>query len=165
MRRHLWDRPTFSSPVPESWVVQMFSIRQSFCSVKRWVRTSRKPLSTQNAAKQVIRHDTGGSIRSITSVGCHILLHLQPQSTYNSSNAALLMLKNCLAIMEATQRICTNSVITPGYMNTILNAGKGLAYARKVCTQGNSSEQIRLRSEVIVAVIVLTSDLSTCDWL
>ena len=117
-------------------------------------------IRAQAAAKQMVKQGTGGAITLIASIGGHTVLYPQPQAAYNVSKAALLMLKNCLAAEWATYGIRTNT-ISPGYMDTILNAGEGLAHARQIWTERNPSGRMGLPSELTGAIVLLASDAGT----
>lgn len=78
----------------------------------------------------------GGSIVFIASISGHRVNYPQPQASYNVSKAALLTLKSCLAAEWARYGIRVNSV-SPGYMDTILNAGEGIAEARGIWARRN----------------------------
>lgn len=117
-------------------------------------------ICAQAVAKQMVKQGTGGAITFISSISAHRVLYPQPQAAYNVSKAALLMLKNCLAAEWARYGIRTNS-ISPGYMDTILNAGDGLAYARKVWAERNPSGRMGLPNELTGAMVLLSSDAGT----
>ncbi|KAH6666180.1 sorbitol utilization protein SOU2 [Verticillium dahliae] len=59
-----------------------------------------------------------------------------PQAAYNASKAAVVMLGRSLAAEWARYGIRVN-VVSPGYLDTVLNAGAGLAEARAVWTGRN----------------------------
>jgi sorbose reductase len=111
----------------------------------------------QAAAKQMVKQGTGGSIIFIASVSAHRVNYPQPQVAYNVSKAALITLKNCLAAEWATHGIRTNS-ISPGYMDTILNEGEGLASARNIWAERNPSGRMGNPSELTGAVVLLCSN-------
>lgn len=86
-------------------------------------------LVAQAVAKQMIAQGTGGSIVFTASISGHRVNYPQPQIAYNVSKAALLTLKNGLAAEWARYGIRVNS-ISPGYADTILNEGDGIAECR-----------------------------------
>jgi sorbose reductase len=86
--------------------------------------------------RQMIKQSSGGSIVFIASISAHRVNFPQPQIGYNVSKGALLQLKSSLAAEWARYGIRVNSV-SPGYMDTILNEGEGLARARKIWTERN----------------------------
>lgn len=75
---------------------------------------------------------TGGTITLTASISAHIVNFPQPQAAYNVSKAAIVAMVKSLAAEWAVDGIRVNS-ISPGYQDTILNAGDGnIAEARKV---------------------------------
>ncbi|TKA67491.1 hypothetical protein B0A55_08602 [Friedmanniomyces simplex] len=79
----------------------------------------------QAAAKQMAKQGKGGcSITLTASISAHRVNYPQPQVAYNVSKAAIVSLKSSLAAEWAVHGIRVNS-ISPGYMDTILNAGDG----------------------------------------
>lgn len=95
------------------------------------INTTGSFLCAQAAAKQIILQGTGGSIVFIASISGHRVNYPQPQVAYNTSKAAVLAMKNSLAAEWARYGIRVNS-ISPGYMDTILNEGDGIADARAI---------------------------------
>ncbi|KAK5113258.1 hypothetical protein LTR62_003594 [Meristemomyces frigidus] len=82
-------------------------------------------LCAQAAGKQMAKQGTGGcSITLTASISAHRVNFPQPQVAYNVSKAAIVALKSSLAAEWAVFGIRVNS-ISPGYMDTILNAGGG----------------------------------------
>ena len=89
------------------------------------VNTTGAFLTAQAAAKQMAAQRTGGcSITLIASISAHRVNYPQSQAAYNVSKAAIVALKSSLAAEWAVHGIRVNS-ISPGYMDTILNAGDG----------------------------------------
>ncbi|KAH9827992.1 putative D-arabinitol 2-dehydrogenase [Teratosphaeria destructans] len=89
------------------------------------VNTTGSFLCAQAVARQIQRQGTGGgSITFTASISAHRVNYPQPQAAYNVSKAALVALKSSLAAEWAVHGIRVNS-ISPGYMDTILNAGEG----------------------------------------
>lgn len=95
------------------------------------VNTTGSFLCAQAAAKQMKAQGTGGcSITLIASISGHRVNFPQSQSAYNVSKAGIIALKSSLAAEWAVHGIRVNS-ISPGYMDTILNAGEdSIAEAR-----------------------------------
>ncbi|KAI7325853.1 NAD(P)-binding protein [Hortaea werneckii] len=82
-------------------------------------------LCAQAAAKQMKSQGTGGcSITLTASISGHRVNYPQAQAAYNVSKAGIIALKSSLAAEWAAFGIRVNS-ISPGYMDTILNAGGG----------------------------------------
>jgi sorbose reductase len=100
------------------------------------INTTGSFLCSQAVAKQMIAQGTGGSIVFTASISAHRVNYPQPQVAYNVSKSALLTLKNCLAAEWARYGIRVNS-ISPGYMDTILNEGDGIANERAIWASRN----------------------------
>ncbi|EKD13284.1 oxidoreductase, short chain dehydrogenase/reductase family [Drepanopeziza brunnea f. sp. 'multigermtubi' MB_m1] len=117
-------------------------------------------LCAQAAAKQMIPQETGGSIVFVASISGHRVNFPQPQVAYNVSKAALISLKNCLAAEWARYGIRVNS-ISPGYMDTILNEGDGIAEGRAIWAERNPMGRMGVPSELTGAVVLLSSSAGT----
>ena len=125
-------------------------------------------LVAQAVAKQMIRQNQeilasnlsapipGYSILFTASISAHATNFPQPQVAYNASKTALLSTTKSLAAEWAVHGIRVNS-ISPGYLDTILNAGDGLADFRPQwaarCPMGRMGDV----EEVTGAVIFLSS--------
>lgn len=120
------------------------------------VNTTGAFFCAQAVAKKMIEHKIGGSITFTASISAHRVNYPQPQAAYNVSKAALITLKNCLAAEWAVHGIRTNT-ISPGYMDTILNEGDGLAETRNVWAERNPSGRMGVPSELTGAVVLLAS--------
>lgn len=70
------------------------------------------------------------------------------------------MLKSCLAAEWARFGIRTNS-ISPGYMDTILNEGDGIAEHRKIWASRNPTGRMGNPRELTGAAVFLASGAST----
>ncbi|KAF2767271.1 NAD(P)-binding protein [Teratosphaeria nubilosa] len=89
------------------------------------VNTTGSFLCAQAVARQIKSQGTGGgSITFTASISAHRVNYPQPQVAYNVSKASIVALKSSLAAEWAVHGIRVNS-ISPGYMDTILNAGEG----------------------------------------
>jgi sorbose reductase len=99
----------------------------------------------------------GGRIIFVASMSGHIVNFPQPQAAYNVSKAGILHLKNSLAAEWAQFGIRVNS-ISPGYMDTVLNAGDNLKALRDQwanrCPMGRMGDV----EELTGAVIMLCSE-------
>jgi sorbose reductase len=130
------------------------------------INTTGSFLCAQAVAKQMIRQKTGGSIVFTASISGHRVNFPQPQIAYNVSKSALLTLKNCLAAEWAQYGIRVNS-ISPGYMDTILNEGPGLAAARATWASRNPMGRMGMPSELAGAIVLLCaaagSYMNGCD--
>lgn len=121
------------------------------------INTTGSFICAQAAARQMVKQGTGGSITLISSISAHRVNFPQPQAAYNVSKAALIMLKSCLAAEWARYGIRTNSV-SPGYMDTILNEGDGIAEHRRIWAERNPSGRMGSPSELTGTIVLLTSD-------
>ena len=124
------------------------------------INTTGSFLSAQAVARQMIEQRRGGSIVFTASISGHRVNFPQPQVAYNVSKAALITLKNSLAAEWARYGIRVNS-ISPGYMDTILNEGKGIADARAVWAERNPMGRMGTPSELTGAVVLLSSSAGT----
>lgn len=104
----------------------------------------------------MIAQGQGGSILFTASLAGHSSLYPQPQVAYNVSKAGVLHLAKCLAAEWARYGIRVNS-ISPGYIDTILNAGDSLAPARKIWADRNPMGRMGEPDELIGAIILLCS--------
>ncbi|KAJ7269806.1 hypothetical protein C8J57DRAFT_1323557, partial [Mycena rebaudengoi] len=97
-------------------------------TVEQWrkvidINTTGTWICAHAVGKQMIAQSTGGSIVFTASISAHRVNFPQPQVGYNVSKGALLQMKSSLAAEWARYGIRVNS-ISPGYMDTILNAGR-----------------------------------------
>ena len=76
---------------------------------------------------------------------------------YNVSKSAVITLKNSLAAEFARYGIRVNS-ISPGYMDTILNEGEGIAEGRRIWAERNPMGRMGTPDELTGAVILLSSN-------
>ncbi|OQO03768.1 hypothetical protein B0A48_10408 [Cryoendolithus antarcticus] len=102
--------------------------------------------------------------RSITltaSISAHRVNYPQPQAAYNVSKAAVVALKSSLAAEWAHAGIRVNS-ISPGYMDTILNAGEGsIEEMRKVWASRNPMGRMGAVGELDGVCVLLASRAGT----
>jgi NAD(P)-dependent dehydrogenase (short-subunit alcohol dehydrogenase family) len=120
------------------------------------INTTGSFLCAQAVARQMILQGTGGSILFTASISAHRVNFPQPQVAYNVSKGALLSLKNCLAAEWARYGIRVNS-ISPGYMDTILNEGDGIAEGRAIWANRNPMGRMGMPTELTGAVVMLSS--------
>ncbi|KAF7360276.1 General substrate transporter [Mycena venus] len=120
------------------------------------INTTGSWICAQAVGKQMIQQNTGGSIVFTASISAHTVNFPQPQVAYNVSKGALLQLKNSLAAEWARYGIRTNS-ISPGYMDTVLNEGDGLAPVREIWASRNPMGRMGDPSELAGTVILLCS--------
>jgi len=121
------------------------------------INTTGSFLCAQAAAKEMIKQNTGGSIVFTASISGHRVNFPQPQVAYNVSKSALLTLKNSLAAEWARYGIRVNS-ISPGYMDTILNEGEGIAASREIWASRNPMGRMGVPSELSGAIVLLSSE-------
>jgi len=124
------------------------------------INTTGSFLVAQAVAKVMVKQGTGGCIVFTASISGHRVNFPQPQVAYNVSKAALLTMKNCLAAEWARYGIRCNS-ISPGYMDTILNEGPGLAEARITWASRNPMGRMGTPSELTGSIILLCSHAGT----
>jgi sorbose reductase len=117
-------------------------------------------LCAQAAAKQMIKQGTGGGIVFTASISGHRVNFPQPQVAYNVSKSAVLALKNSLAAEWARYGIRVNS-ISPGYMDTILNEGDGIAEGRAIWASRNPMGRMGVPHELTGAVVLLASSVGS----
>ena len=88
----------------------------------------------------MIASKRGGKIVLISSISAHRANFPQPQAAYNASKAGILSICRSLAAEWTGYGIRINS-ISPGYMDTVLNAGDELAignFRYRVCGEDGS---------------------------
>jgi sorbose reductase len=124
------------------------------------INTTGSFLVAQAVAKQMVAQGTGGSIVFTASISGHRVNYPQPQIAYNVSKAALLTLKNGLAAEWARYGIRVNS-ISPGYADTILNEGDGIAECRAIWAERNPTGRMGAPQELTGAVVLLSSSAGT----
>jgi len=124
------------------------------------INTTGSFICAQAAAREMVKRGNGGSITFVASISAHRVNYPQPQAAYNVSKSALLMLKSCLAAEWARYGIRTNSV-SPGYMDTILNEGDGVALHRKIWAERNPTGRMGNPSELTGAIVLLASTAGT----
>lgn len=120
------------------------------------VNTTGTFFCAQAAARQMVKQGTGGRIVLTASISAHRVNFPQPQVAYNVSKAAVVMLKSSLAAEWARHGITVNSV-SPGYMDTVLNEGEGLAEARRSWCERNPFGRMGIPEEVAGVVVMLLS--------
>ncbi|KAL5591767.1 hypothetical protein FOVSG1_010656 [Fusarium oxysporum f. sp. vasinfectum] len=120
------------------------------------VNTTGSFLVTQAVAKSIASRGTGGSIILMASISAHIVNFPQPQVHYNAAKAAIISMKSSLAAEWAVHGIRVNS-ISPGYMDTILNEGDGLAEHRAIWAKRTPYGRMGNPEELTGAVVLLAS--------
>lgn len=120
------------------------------------INTTGSFLCAQTAATHMRKQNTGGSIVFTASISGHRVNFPQPQVAYNVSKAAVIAMKDSLAAEWARYGIRVNS-ISPGYMDTVLNEGKGLEEARGVWASRNPMGRMGQVGELDGVVVLLCS--------
>lgn len=120
------------------------------------VNTTGTFICARAAARAMISRGTGGRIVLTASISAHRVNFPQPQAAYNASKGALLMLTRSLAAEWARHGITVNSV-SPGYMDTVLNEGEGLAEARRIWNERNPMGRMGVPEEVAGVVVMMLS--------
>ncbi len=121
------------------------------------VNTTGTFIVAQAAARAMVaRGILGGSIVLTASISGHVVNYPQPQAHYNASKAAVLSLRRSLAAEWGRHGIRVNS-ISPGYMDTILNAGDGLAAHRAAWAARTPWGRMGAPEELTGAVVLLAS--------
>ncbi|KAG5660080.1 hypothetical protein KAF25_003602 [Fusarium avenaceum] len=121
------------------------------------VNTTGAFLVAQAVAKSIASHGTGGTIILMASISAHIVNFPQPQVHYNAAKAAVISMKSSLAAEWATHGIRVNS-ISPGYMDTILNEGEGLAEHRAIWAKRTPYGRMGKPEELTGAIILFASN-------
>ena len=114
-----------------------------------------RKMAAQNSQAQS-RKRKGGSILFTASISAHRVNYPQPQVAYNVSKAAVVSMVKSLAAEWAVHGIRVNT-ISPGYMDTVLNEGEGLAKARSVWESRNPMGRMGSVEEITGAVVLLCS--------
>ncbi|KAF2719209.1 NAD(P)-binding protein [Polychaeton citri CBS 116435] len=121
------------------------------------VNTTGSFLCAQAVAQQIVNQGSGGgSITLTASISAHRVNFPQPQVAYNVSKAAIVALKSSLAAEWAVHGIRVNS-ISPGYMDTVLNAGEGLDEARRSWANRNPMGRMGAVGELDGMCVLLAS--------
>jgi sorbose reductase len=113
-------------------------------------------LCAQAVAKYMISQTRGGSIVFTSSISAHHTNFPQPQVAYNVSKAAVLHMTRNLAAEWAVYGIRVNS-ISPGYMNTILNAGDNLKPIREIWAASCPMGRVGDVEEITAPFVLLNS--------
>lgn len=110
-------------------------------------------LCAQAAAKHMIASKSGGSILFTASISAHATNYPQPQAAYNVSKAGVAHLTSNLAAEWAVHGIRVNC-ISPGYMDTVLNAGDSLKPVRDIwasrCPMGRMGDVEEITGPVVL---------------
>ena len=104
----------------------------------------------------MIEQKKGGRILFVSSVSGRVVCYPQPLVAYAASKAAISHVGRSLAAEWAVHGIRVNS-ISPGYMNTILTQGAGLAQHREIWKGHNPMGRLGEASELTGAIVLLCS--------
>jgi sorbose reductase len=125
------------------------------------VNTTGAFFCAQAAAQHMAAHPAPNrSITLTASISAHRVNFPQPQAAYNVSKAAIVALKSSLAAEWASKGIRVNS-ISPGYMDTILNAGDGWAEMRQSWASRNPMGRMGAVGELDGVCVLLASRAGT----
>lgn len=113
-------------------------------------------ICAQAAAKYMIASKKGGSILFTASISAHHVNYPQPQAAYNVSKIGVTHLTRNLAAEWAVHGIRVNC-ISPGYLDTILNAGDNLKDVREVWASRNPMGRMGDVDEITPSVVLLSS--------
>jgi len=110
-------------------------------------------LCAQAAAKHMIESKSGGSILFTASISAHSTNYPQPQAAYNVSKAGVAHMTKNLAAEWAVYGIRVNC-LSPGYMDTVLNAGDSLKAVRDIwasrCPMGRMGDVEEITGPVVL---------------
>ncbi|EXJ90723.1 gluconate 5-dehydrogenase [Capronia coronata CBS 617.96] len=113
-------------------------------------------LCAQAAARHMAEAKSGGSILFTASISAHSTNYPQPQAAYNVSKAGVAHLTRNLAAEWAVHGIRVNSV-SPGYMDTVLNAGDNLKPVRDIWASRCPMGRMGHIEEITGPVVLLSS--------
>lgn len=98
----------------------------------------------------------GGAIVFISSLASGRTLFPQPQAAYNASKAGIVSLTKSLAAEWAVAGIRVNC-IAPGYVDTVLNQGPGLAAVRQIWKDRCPMGRLCAPEELVGVAVMLCS--------
>lgn len=113
-------------------------------------------LCAQAAAKHMRETGKGGSILFTASISAHQTNFPQPQVAYNVSKAGVAHMTKNLAAEWAVHGVRVNCV-SPGYLDTVLNAGENLRVVRDMWAGRSPMGRMGDVEEVVGAVVMLSS--------
>lgn len=105
----------------------------------------------------MIAKGRGGSIILTASMAGHIVNYPQTHVAYGTSKAAVHHMTRCMAAELAVHGIRVNS-LSPGYMDTRLNASSNLQVIRPIWWERTPMGRIGAKEELIGPVVLLASD-------
>lgn len=113
-------------------------------------------LCAQEAARHFTSQGINGSILFTASISAHATNFPQPQAAYNVSKAGIITLTKNLAAEWAVHGIRVNCV-SPGYLDTVLNAGDNLREIRDIWASRNPMGRMGDVEEIVGVVVMLSS--------
>jgi NAD(P)-dependent dehydrogenase (short-subunit alcohol dehydrogenase family) len=99
----------------------------------------------------------GGSIILTASMAGHIVNYPQTHVAYGTSKAAVHHMTRCMAAELAVHGIRVNSM-SPGYMDTRLNASSDLQDVRPIWWERTPMGRIGAKEELIGPIVLLASE-------
>ena len=121
------------------------------------VNTTGTFLAAQAVGREMIARGTGGSIIMCASISGNMVNFPQLHVAYGTSKAAVQHMARCLAGEWAGHGIRVNS-LSPGYMDTRLNAPDELDWMRKVWLERTPMGRMGRPEEVVGPVMLLASE-------
>lgn len=106
--------------------------------------------------REMMAFERGGSIIFAASMAGHIVNHPQTHVAYGTSKAAVHHMTHCLAAEWAVFGIRVNS-LSPGYMDTRLNASTDLTDVRPLWWGKTPMGRMGDKEELIGAILLLAS--------
>jgi NAD(P)-dependent dehydrogenase (short-subunit alcohol dehydrogenase family) len=114
---------------------------------------------TSQAAGKVMIKQKGGVIINTASMSGHIVNTPQPQSAYNASKAAVIMLTKSLAVEWAPHNVRVNS-LSPGYIATEMTLSAPKEW-RDRWTDLTPANRMGNPEELVGAILYMVSDTSS----
>ncbi|KAI0473510.1 hypothetical protein GGR56DRAFT_666677 [Xylariaceae sp. FL0804] len=99
----------------------------------------------------------GGSLIFVASASAHRVNFPQPQVVYNASKAAVVAMARSLAAEWGGRHGVRANSVSPGYVDTLLNEGDGLAEHRRAWAARNPLGRMAAPDELAGAVVLLAS--------
>ena len=121
------------------------------------VNTTGTFLTAQAVGREMIARKTGGSIILTASMAGHIVNYPQTHVAYGTCKSAVHHMTHCLAAEWAEHGIRVNS-LSPGYMDTRLNASEDLTDVRPIWLEKTPLGRMGGKEELIGPVLLLASE-------
>jgi sorbose reductase len=107
-------------------------------------------------SREMIKRGTGGSIILTASMAGHIVNYPQTHVAYGTSKAAVHHMTRCLAVEWTSYGIRVSS-LSPGYMDTRLNATEDLVDILPKWYERTQMSRMGEKDEIIGPVVLLAS--------